>query len=148
MADFHPSTVISSIAGLSVTGLTICSLANIPEQVDTRANGVLFPDITNLVSDTAMEDVTFGGPAAEKDTSYTLTYVYAYKPVEAGRRITEYAASMVALAELFVETVTTSVISGAIRVTLIGMNLGIVTDPAGNQFFGGFIKLRILEFLV
>lgn len=149
MATFTPSTIIAAIGDMSVSGWTIYDLTNIPEQLDIRATAALFPDIANLITELSIVDATFGSHAAGKNAAYTLNYVFAYKNVEAGRTIGEYTSAMVSAVETLIETlVTTSFASaGAVEINPTNIVLGLVKDPAGTDYFGGLIKLRVLEFI-
>jgi len=143
------STVADSISKLSVTGLTIKDINEIPAGTDSRGK-TLIPK-PNFMTDFSMERDSFGGGSTAKMTvNYTLNYRMLYKPVGAGRQnVLEYyddLTSMIGLvldAVLAIDTLTGTVDIVPLSVT----NMGLVNDPADQAWYGCDFAFRVMEFV-
>jgi len=141
------ATVVTSIAALSVTGLTIKDMDEIPAEVKGR-KAMLIP-LPDFVTDWELETQSFGpGSSAKFDASYTLNYRLCYKPVGAGRSL-EYFDDMVSMiASILDAVIAASPVSGSIMLTPVAVfNMGIVNDPSDNSYYGADIALRVMEFV-
>lgn len=141
-------TVTNSIAALSVSGLTIKDVDEIPTNWDGR-NPVIYPDPVDFITDMTAVMAAFGtGSVSRWDVSYTLTYVLLYARIGSGRGMEKFAPA-VQLAMDFVDAILiNTVLTGAVTVKFEGMSTpGPVTDPAGNSFFGVRVRLRVMEFV-
>jgi len=143
------ATVTNSIAALSVTGLTIKDLDEIPARADGRQATLIA--LPSFVTAFAMERDSFGGGSEAKMTvSYTLNYRLLYAPEGQGRAGTlENYDNMVALVMAFWdEVMAIDEFSGAVDIVPAGIsNMGLVNDPADNQWIGCDIALRCIEFV-
>ena len=143
------ATIANSIAALSVTGVTIKDIDEIPVGVDPNQPTIIpLPDyMTNF----DVEIDSFGpGSTAKMSVYYTLNYRLCYKPADAGRSDTiEYYDNMVAAATAFLDAVLAAdTVTGSIDVKPEAItNMGIVNDPADNSFHGCDIGLRVMEFV-
>lgn len=143
------ATVCASIAALSVAGVTIKDLDEIPENVDLRAPTIL-PKPDGFVSGLRYERQSQGGGSVAKgDCYYTLTYRLCYAPVGSGRGLFETYPAMVTAAFAFLDAVlAVDVLQGAVTIRPVGaLNFGPVSDPAGNIFHGCDIAVEIMEFV-
>lgn len=141
------STVTGSIAALSISGVTIKDIDEIPEDV-AMLTPILFPQPAGFITDIAPEFVSFGSNGAAKmDLTYTLNYVYLHAPVGSGiNALAPYAGMIMKLANIFVEIMSNDAITGAVDVRLGSLpNLGVVTAPNDEDYWGALITLRILE---
>ena len=141
------ATIANAIAALSVTGLTIKDIDEIPPQAD-QSISTLIP-LPDYMTDFEVELDSFGGGSTAKMTVwYTLGYRLCYKPVGAGLDL-EYYDNMIALAAAFLDAVLAiETISGCEGIMPIGVvNMGVVNDPADNSYIGCDIFLRVQEFV-
>lgn len=140
-------TVAASIAALSISGMNIKGIDNIPQS----ANGLtplLIPQPNDFVTNLSPTRVSFGGGGTAKmDLTYTLHYVYLH--AEAGSGLSTYAvyagliANFVAIIEAILEN---DDISGAVDMELGNVgDIGIISDPSDNEFWGVLFELNILE---
>ena len=141
-------TVANSIAALSVTGLTIKDIDEIPPKVDIRAP-TLIP-LPDYVTDFDVDLDSFGGGSTAKMTvTYTLGYRMCYKPAGSGRDDLEYYDDMIKLVADFLDAVLAiETLTGAIDIMpLEVVNMGLVNDPADNSYVGCDIRLMVQEFV-
>ena len=141
------ATVVDAISNLSVSGLTIKDMDQIPGAVDPRAPTLL--PLPNFMSDWDFNRDSFGGGSiAKMDVHYVLNYRLCYKPIAAGRQI-EWFDNMVAMVGLIMDAVMAiDTMSGTVDIIPLGItNMGIVNDPADNAFFGCDISFRVMEFV-
>lgn len=141
------AAVANSIAALSVSGVTLKDVDEIPTKVDQRAPTIL--PLPDYVTDFDVERVSFGSSTALRDVSYTLNYRFCYKPVGMGRQKTiEYYDEMIDKVALFFDAVMAiETLTGAVDITPFGVtNMGIVNDPSDNEYIGCDLAVRILEF--
>lgn len=141
------ATVVSSIAALSVTGLSIKDMDEIPVGVEV-AQPTLIP-LPDFVTDWELETQSFGpGSSAKFDAFYTLNYRLCYVPVGAGQQL-EYFDDMVSMFTAFFDAViAASPVSGSIGLAPASVtNMGIVNDPAENSYYGCDISVRVMEFI-
>lgn len=143
------TTIADSISALSVSGVKICDLDEIPDAVDFR-QPTIFPLAYNFVTDLALTRDSYGGGSTAKMTiEYNLNYRLCFAPVEEGRGLFGVYKNMVTAAYRFLDAVI------AID-TLEGLEdiypadtvaFGYVQDMAGNPFHGCDFVIHILEFI-
>jgi len=137
-------TITNAIEALSVSGVVIRDIDNVPEHV--RLSGpILFPRPNEFITDIEFTRVSQGGGGtAQMNVSYTLNYVYCHAPIGSGVGGLASVYSGMILEKLFASDNPT----GAIDMTVESIsNVAVVSDPAGNQYNGVEIGLRITEFL-
>ena len=142
------AAVANSIAALSVTGVSLKDVDEIPSSIDKRAPTIL--PLPDYVTNFAFERDSFGGGGALMTVSYTLNYRLCYKPVGQGRQKTiEYYDVMVDKVALFFDAVMAiDTLTGAVDIAPDGItNMGIVNDPSDNEFIGCDLAVRIVEFV-
>lgn len=142
------ATIADSITHLTVAGLTIKDVDQIPEQADVRGH-TIYPEPLNFVTDFTPTRDTFGGASAMWTVEYTLNYTLCYIPVGSERMGLDKYASMTALAFAFIDAVlAVGVLSGAVDIQPGGLSeFGVVSDPSGNAWQGCKIALRVKEFV-
>jgi hypothetical protein len=142
-------TITNSIAGLSVTGVTIKDIHDIPESAALLLP-VMFPRPNEFITDLTFTRVSQGGGGtALMDVSYTLNYVYCHAPIGSGvgGLFSSYNSLITNIALILEKLFASDNITGAVDMTVAGISsVGPVADPAGNPYHGVEISLRILEF--
>lgn len=146
--SIHPTTVSASIAGLSISGVTIKDIDEIPETANMLCP-LLVPQPNNFIANIKINNKSYGSNGTQKaDFEYDLNYAFLY--CEAGAGINTYApyAGLLAKLEDVLETVINNdVISGLVDMTLTGIsNVGIIPDPADNEYWGVLVTLHCLEY--
>jgi hypothetical protein len=142
------ATVIDAISNLSVSGVTLKDVDTIPENVQLLCP-VLFPRPDNFITEVTPEFVTYGSLGTAKiNLSYTLNFMYCHAPIGSGLGgVFANYGSLITNLELILEKILESdVVTGAVDLQLAGVNIAPITDPAGNNYFGAEIALRVQEF--
>lgn len=140
-------TVANSVSGLRVDGIKILNIDQIPETV-TMLGPVLMPQPNGFVSDISPQFQSYGSNGAAKiDLAYTLNYLYLHAPIGSGISTYElYAALLANVIAIFEAIFANDAIDGAIDVQLSSLSdIGTITDPSENQYWGVQFSLRILE---
>lgn len=140
-------TVADSLASLQINGVTVLGLDQIPEDAKNIAP-CFFPRPEDFISDITFERMSYGADSVAKmDMTYTLTYRYLHAPIGAGGGLLAvYGAFMVGLAKILKAIFSDSTPSGAVDMVLAGISgIGPIEDPAGNEYHGVEIALRVLE---
>lgn len=143
------ATVTNSIEALTVTGLTIYDVDNIPSAVDVRQTAALLP-LPNFVTGMSVERDSFGADQAKMTVVYTLNYRLCYAPAGAGRNnVIEFYDGMVDMvAAIWDEVLAISTFAGAVNIFPTGVaNMGVVLDPAGVGYFGCDLSFEVTEFV-
>lgn len=141
------ATVADSIAGLSISGVTIKDIDQIPDSAKLLCP-LLIPQPNDYVTNLTYTRQSFGSMGAEKlDCTYSLNYIYLH--CELGSGLGAYApyAGIISKLELILETVMSNdTITGAVDIQVgnIG-SIGVINDPAGNQYWGVIFSLNVLE---
>jgi hypothetical protein len=141
------ATITDSIAALSVSGVEIRDIDQIPSSLKGYNKPVIFPEPIDFIADPLVTRANFGtGSSQLLDINYTINYQFCYMEVGSLWDLRKYA-KMVEKAFLFWDTINSNdTVSGLIdlRFSTIS-NFGIVLDPAGNTFHGTSFGLRVLE---
>ena len=143
------AAVANSIAALSVAGVNLKDIDEIPAKASKREPFII--PLPHFVTDFTHERDSFGiGTVAKQTVEYTLNYRLCYKRAGAGRaNIIEYYDEMIAKAALFFDAVMAiDTFTGGVDMVPAGLfNMGIVNDPADNQFIGCDLSVRVTEFV-
>jgi len=140
-------TLDSAIAALTITGLTIKSLSNIPQEVFDRDCPLLFPSPSNWLGQGAATPGNFDNVIAGRvQYEHNLTYVLAYAQLSTGRGISDFYNGMA--------TLVYTLVSKLIRIDLVAMSIkkvsvtsfGQLTDPAG-KFYGCGLTVTAQEYI-
>jgi hypothetical protein len=144
-----PVTVAASIAALSVSGVTLKDMDEIPQKVEARDCPIFYPKPDGFLSDLEVEIDSFGSAAAKKTFRYRLNYVFLHAAIGEGRGLFDVYADMVAnIAALIDAIIANDALSGAVDVQLEGVSsVGPVPDPAGSMFHGCIFTLAVEEFI-
>lgn len=143
--------IATSIAGYSVTGVTIRDLDDFQDEVKNRDTDlpVLMPS-PNFFSAPDIDYKGYGtGAEAPIEVTYILRYRFFYAEVGAERGLLRvfqgFIQKLTAIIDVFIANdATTNAIH--LQVTDIG-EFGIVTDPSENEFFGCDIGIKVTEYI-
>jgi hypothetical protein len=143
------ATIADSISDLSVAGVKIYDIDEIPTGLDGRYPAII--PLAEYVTDFTMVRDSFGGGSTAKMTvTYTLHYRLCYAPVGLGRTntLTNFAG-MVEKAYLFLDAVlAVDTMDGLIDITPQPVtSFGVVQDPAEVPFWGCDFALQVMEFV-
>lgn len=141
-------TIADSIAGLSVSGVTIKDLDQIPQEVQARDCPILFPDPSRYVSDLSVGVDSFGSGSAKKTVKYMLNYVFLYSETGVGRGLADNAAGVVTKVMLILDAfLANDALTGSIDITPLTTTAGVVNDPSGKPFYGALLSFAVTEFV-
>ena len=142
------TTVSTAIAGLTVAGVTICDLDNVPPTA-LRLTPVLFPSPENPLSDIIATRESYGGGSSMlANVEYDLNYIFLYCEIGSGRTGLDWLEDrMLKVQAIYDEILEIDVIGGAVDVWPTG-NVQFVTlaDPAGNNYLGCAMTFHVIEF--
>lgn len=141
-------TVADSISKISVTGLILKDIDEIPSALEGRDCPLLFLDPDNPITFNELTFESFGTSQAKKNATYTLNYLLVYGLAGAGRtNKLESIAGMIGLAaDVVEEVVGLQTLAGAVE-----WNASIgdtsVLNWNGKSFDSVQIKISITEFV-
>ncbi len=142
------ATVADSISNLSISGVTIKDIDQIPDTA-RMLTPLLIPQPNNFITDLQVSFETFGSNGGAKiNTTYTLNYVFLLCEVGSGLgSFAAFSGLIGKLEDILVAINSNDAITGAVdmKIGSIG-NIGVITDPAGNEFWGLEFSLRVLEY--
>jgi len=142
------ATVANSIKSLSVSGVNMLNIDQIP-QSGSLVLPVVFPQPNGWLDNVNPIAQSLGSNGTEKmDFSYTLHYVFLYAEAGSGISQTDPIAPMLAKLELIVETILNNdAITGLVDMRLNGIEgVGRIQDVSGNDYWGALFSLRCMEF--
>ena len=143
------TTVTNSIAELSVSGLVIKDIDEVPEAVDPRQPTLL--PLPDFITGFELERDSYGGGSTAKMTvRYQLNYRLCYAPLGDGRTtVLEMQAGTVEMIGLILDAVlAVDTMTGNVDIQpsqVVGM--GAVLDPSDNAFWGCDISFVVTEFV-
>lgn len=144
------TTVTNSIAALSVAGVRICDLDEIPTTADLDRTPTLYPEPVGFVQSLVVErDSTCVAALAKKHATYVLRYTFAYQRAGQARDLaTQYAGVADKAADVLDAIIANDALTGAIDVTpaIVG-GFGVVFAPDGSAYIGCIINLTVMEFI-
>lgn len=143
------TAICNSIAGLTVSGVTIKDLDEIPEAQQASA-AIIIPRPDGFVSGFSIERDSQGSNTVglpRYTVGYNLTYRLLYSPLGVERGLFKLYPSAVAAAFRFVDAVTANdAVTGALDIQVADIqNVGPVADPSGAMFHGCDIIVRVTE---
>lgn len=143
-----PVDIDTSIAALTVSGLTLKALGAMQDAVDLRA-GPLLMAAPAFMTDFEIRVDSFGSAAAKKTIFYTLNYRLYYLPIGAARGLYEvYPGLTTTIFAFWVAIANNDALTGTIDLTPLApaSDNWTVKDPADNDFFGCDLPLRVKDF--
>jgi hypothetical protein len=147
------ATVTDSISKISVSGLSIKDIDEIPARVYGRNCPIMYPEPLDFITGWEAQKMTFGRLTTVKwMMRYNLTYTLLYAPVGSGRGLELYAPT-IALACLFFDKLMESVpLAGAELVVPAAFGVpGILYDVTGpgaqdaEAFYGVRLTVQVQE---
>ncbi len=142
------STVADSISNLSISGVTIKDINQIPDSASMLCP-LLIPQPNGFVSEITPTFETFGSNGTPKiNMMYTLNYVFLHSEVGSGISAFDGYSDLMAKLELIFEAILSNdVVTGAVDFKLQSVsNVGVITDPAGLDYWGVLLSFRVLEY--
>jgi hypothetical protein len=142
------TTVFTSIAALTVAGVTIKDLGDIPPSGE-RITPILFPDPANPLSNFTPERKSFGGGSSNlADADYDINYIFVYCKMGAGRTGLDYIEGCMGKIQLiYDEVMEIDTFTGGVDIWPTGdVQLTTMTDPAGNNYLGCSMTFHVKEF--
>ena len=141
------ATVANSIAALSITGVDVLDIDQIPDAMGLDT-AVLVPMPEDFI--TEVEIIPAELTQQNLDLSYTLHYRYYHCKIAGGLGglFATYNGLVTAAANVLLAFANDATLSGAVNNTQATIaNIGPVSDPAGNGFHGFDVTIRVLQFL-
>jgi hypothetical protein len=143
-------TITNSIAGWSISGVSMHDIHDIPESVELLTP-TMFPRPNDFVTDMGFERVSQGGAGtAMMNLTYTLNYVYCHAPIGSGLGglFSVYSGLITNIALIMEKIFASDNPTGGIDLQLAGLSsVGPVSDPSGKAYHGVEIALRVVEFI-
>ncbi len=143
------STVADSISNIAISGVTVKDINQIPDSASMLCP-LLMPQPNGFVSEITPTFETFGSNGTPKiNLSYTLNYVLLHSEVGSGISAFDGYSDLMAKLELIFEAIfSNDAITGAVDLKLQSVsNVGVVTDPAGLDYWGVQLSFRVLEYV-
>jgi hypothetical protein len=140
--------IAHSIASLSISGVTVHDIHDIPTTLTERDCPAFFPNPDGFVTGLQVTRDSMGlANTARKTVTYTLHYVYCHAPIGEGRGLFDIYSAFVTNAFAIIDAIIANdALSGALDMTVTdAANFGPVNDPAGNVFHGCEFALDIME---
>jgi hypothetical protein len=146
-----PASVATSIAAVSISGVTVKDLTGIKDELFNRDCPVLMPSPADFITGLSIERESYGADSvAFKYVRYTFNYEFFYCEAGTGRGIYDHFQALVTawgtVLDAFIANSTISN-SAVIDAYPTAADIGIVTDPTGKEFFGFRFALGILEWV-
>jgi len=144
------ATITNSIAAISVSGVTIKDIDEIPESVAVRDCPIMYPEPDGFISGlTYTRDSTGPGSTALATVNYNMTYAYLHTSVGSGRGLFDVYDAMLTKVGLIIDAIIISDgITGVVDLTIQDVSqFGAVPDPSGNMFIGTRLVFQIVEFI-
>ena len=144
--------IASGIASLTISGVTVKGLSNIPDTISVSDCPIMFPDPDNWMqggigSENGEGQSTFGAAADLPMWEFLRAFGYLYLHAATGQEIglSAYMAAISANIDAISAALTTLNVSG-VDVQMIDVTgLGTYTDQAGNAFYGCRISVACHE---
>ena len=141
--------ICDSISNLSVVGVTIGDIDNIPPDVSQVRRQYLFPEPDGFITDFAAQRDSFGpNNIALQTVTYTLNYTYCHCPLGTGRTGLDEYDGMLTKVGLIIDAILDNVITTGVDVYFPEIvEFGSVPDPSGNVYLGCRLAIQIKEFV-
>lgn len=143
-------TVATSIAGLTIPGVTVRDLDEIPEKVAGRDCPLLYPKPDGFFGNLCVERDSFGPPGeARKTARYTLTYAYLHAPIGEGRGLFDvYKGAVQNVLAILDAVIAADDLNGAVDFNPAAvLRFGVQVDPSGQPFHGTMLQFEVTEFV-
>lgn len=141
--------IITSIAGLGVSGVTILDANAIDDEIKRRATPIMML-APNFFNNPKYTYDSFGtGAVATITIKYVLLWRFFYAEVGVERGQADIFQGFIDKVALIIDAVIASdATTDAIHIQVSNVGaFGVVTDPTGNQFYGCDISIAVTEFI-
>lgn len=145
---FNPETTAASIAAVSISGVTVCDIDEIPQSAQ-MITPILFPQPEAWLSEVTQGPKSVSvADAGQSDFSYTLHYVFLLCETGSGVSQTDPYNNLVAKLKTVLQTILDNdTLAASVEISLNGMDgIGTVQDPSGIDFWGALISFRVVEY--
>lgn len=140
--------VAAEIAQLDFGDINTRDLDNIPDSAALLCP-ILIPQPNDFITSITPTTMSLGSNGDPKlNLEYTLNYVYLHAEAGSGIGAFSMYASVIANLKKILEVILgNDAIDSAIdlKIESVG-NIGVIEDPAGNEFWGLLFSLRVLEY--
>lgn len=143
------AAVCNSIESISVTGLTIRDIDNIPTQPERRT-AYMIPMTDNPSEMTFSAEAFWSGGVRFYEVQYTLRYRLLYDVIGQGRTKTfEQVSGNIAMIAAILDAILATNVTVLRVQEMIPVSVapGPVEDPAGNTWWGADINIRVTEYV-
>jgi len=144
------TTIASGIAALSITGVTVKDIDEIPEKVEARDCPVLFPSPDGWMGAANGEPSDGSTTFGTASTRYWIfnrqyKYIFLYAQVGSGRGLKDHYSGMADKADAIIEALAEMDITDVdVQSVQVG-EFGVLTDPGGTSFFGFTVNVTLRE---
>jgi hypothetical protein len=148
--DLKLVTVTNSIAGLSISNVTVLDVDQIPPEAQNVRGPTLFPDPDGFVTDFSVTRDAWGtGVNSKLTVSYTLNYVFAFVPSGSGRgALDQYSGMIDAWVDVMDTILGSDTITGCVDIAPVGVPIfGTLQDPSGGTFTGCKLAFAVTELI-
>ena len=148
--SFSSTAIASGIAALSISGVTVKDIDEIPESVLSRDCPVLFPSpdgwMTGGNGEPGEGPTTFGTPTTRLWTfNRGYRYVYLHSQVGAGRGLLDVISAMSTKADAIITAITKLDVTDVDVKNVAISEFGVLTSPDGKSFFGFTVDITMRE---
>jgi len=142
------TTITNSIAALSISGVTILDIDQIPAEGTRAGLPVLYPEPGGFITNFVMVRDSFGGGSSAKMTlEYDLTYTFLHTVMGSDRAMAPYDDMVDKAMEILDAIIALDELTGVIDIVPNSpLEFGKAADPSGNMFFGCKFVFHIKEF--
>jgi hypothetical protein len=141
-------TIATAIHNLSITGVTVLDITEIPQAVDLRTCPLLCPG-PSWISGGIGSSEDGEGPATFGPGMWVFQRVFSYRyfhaKVGTGRGLYDHYSAMSTNLDAIQTAFTTLAVAGVDVMEIDNSEFGIVNDPAENQFYGFDISVALKE---
>ena len=148
MTTVQFETVANSIAGISITGITLKTPDAIPLNGLTECP-YFAPRPDDFITEIALTRESYGTGGSEKmNLAYTMNWQYFHAPITQIMNFQTYGDILVNIATILQKIADNDAPSGAVDIQVKDITrIGPLADVAGNSFHGANIAIRVLEFI-
>src|SRR5574343_186445 len=140
------ATIATGIAALTVSGVTIKDVDEIPETVNSRDCPILFPSPDGFVlggnGEPETGSTTFGTPTTRLWTfNRTYRYVYLHEQAGATRGLKDVIGAMATKVDVIIEAVAEMDLTDVDVMRVNVSDLGVLDAPYAKAFFGSMFEI-------
>ena len=145
----NAGAIATAIAALSISGVTVKDITGIPDQVLARDCPILMPHPNDWIVGGIGSAEDGEGPATFGPGMWVFqrafNYLYLHATAGAGRGLKDHMGAMSTNLDAIQTAMTTLSISGVDVMEIDCSGFSVVTDPAGNQFYGFQVTVAMKE---